>query len=307
MPAPSDTLIKFGDPLTNSDSPQLQPGWTVEQDGFGLVQVQAKYKWDISRANYFLSKFEKGVFQAPDPFTYCTMWKANMSVDKGGILTITADFVGIDTLINSGARTNPQIAATAGSSSEAIEHHPNFVKENCTSGSLPAGAPLAPWPTGNGWDGASATNPNRALWTPYVAARGAEQGYQFVGFLPNQKSTEPINIKAGVKNYYKPQLTLRVLQYILEESEALEMASYVGWTNTGQIWNVPEAYRNLGVPGSYPGVFTYSSEYAAKINPGFLCTNCSVELYGAIYKVTTDLMLSGIAGWDPDIYPAVTD
>ena len=33
--------------------------------------------------------------------------------------------------------------------------------------------------------------------------------------------------------------------------------------------------------------------------------NCSVEQFGGIYKVTADLMLSGIAGWDRDIYPNI--
>ena len=38
-------------------------------------------------------------------------------------------------------------------------------------------------------------------------------------------------------------------------------------------------------------------------NRNYLCTNASVEVYGGLYKVQADLMMSGIIGWDPDIYP----
>jgi hypothetical protein len=137
-----------------------------------------------------------------------------------------------------------------------------------------------------------------------VASQGAEQGFQFVGFLPQQKSTDSINIKAGVKNYYKPSNTLRCLFYVSTESAAVAYASYVGWVNNGRLYGLPEAYVQLTTTG-YGGTFIYSEEWAAKIHKSFLITNCSVERFGAIWKVTADLMLSGISGWDVDIYPYI--
>jgi hypothetical protein len=303
----SDTTIVHGNDLASA---QLQPGWTIEQDGFGLVQVQAKFKWDAQYADQFTSEFVRGVTLAPEPFTYCVLWKANMIIDKTGVATVTADYVGIDQTITGEDRSYPQIAATAGSSSQPIEAHPNFLRINATYGGLTNVLANYP-PSAGGFDPSTSTNPNRALWTPKVANQGATQGFQFVGFLPNQTAAEVeagnINIKAGIKNYYKPQLTLRVLQYLGSEEEALTMASYVGWTNNGSLFNLPESYINLATPGSYPGNPTYDTLYESKINPGYLCTSCSVELFGSIYKVTTELMLSGIAGWDNDIYPHLVD
>lgn len=302
------TRTDYGDSLI---TPQLQPGMTVTQDGFGLIQVQAKYKWDVSQIGNFTDSFSRRVTSAPEPYQYCKLWKAELSVEKNGVATVTADFCGIDARQNGSGSTYPQVAATVGSSSQPIESHPNFIKVNATYGGLDnelAGFP----PLKGGYVDDATENPNNALWTPFVASRGATQGFQFVGFLPNQTQEDidakGINIKAGIKNYYKPQLTLRVLQYIANEYEALTMASYVGWTSDGSLWNLPEEYKKLGqVNGGYDGNPFYTEEWNAKTNPGFLCTSCSVELYGDIHKVTTELMLSGIAGWDQDIYPHLVD
>jgi hypothetical protein len=311
----STTVIPYGNNLLD---PVPQPGWQVEADGFGLLQAQCKFKWDISKRGDFPTKFKKGdklsVFipGVESAYANMTLWKANMTTDKSNVLTVTADFCGIDPNINGGTRTNPIVAATGGASSEPIEHHPNFLVVNCTSGTLATADALAGFPPASGWDKEIATNPNRALWTPKVASGGATQGQQFVGFLPNQDATEyaagNINIRAGIKNYYKPQMTLRVLQYLTVEEEAMDMASYIGWVTDGSIVNLPENFKKFAKSSTgWAGTPTYTSVYANKIDPGFLITNTSIELYGNIWKVTADLMLSGIAGWDPHIYPAIAD
>jgi hypothetical protein len=315
MPSASTTVIKFG---INLIEPVVQPGWQVESDGFGLLQAQCKFKWDISKRGDFPVKFKKGeklsVFIPGIEATYenMSLWKANMTTDKTNVLTITADFCGIDPSINSGTRTNPIVSATGGASSEPIEHHPNFLVVNCTSGTLATANVLAGWPPTSGWDDNVVTNPNRAYWTPKVVASSGLQGQQFVGFLPNQSIAEytagKINIKAGIKNYYKPQMTLRVLQYLTTEADAMDMASYVGWLTDGSIVNLTENFKKFAKSTSgWAGTPTYNALYEGKINTGFLITNTSIELYGNIWKVTADLMLSGIAGWDPDIYPAIAD
>lgn len=316
----ASTVKKFGYTL---NQPVAQPGWQIESDGFGLLQASVKFKWDWSQKDNFLTTFTKGkklselmslsLPGAPGSYYQnLSLWKANMVVEKGETLLITADFCGIDPNINSGTRTNPIIAATGGASSEPIEHHPNFLVTNCTSGTLATANVLAGWPPESGWNDNVTTNPNRALWTPKVANNGATQGQQFVGFLPNQSIAEytagNINIKAGIKNYYKPQMTLRVLQYMSVEADAMNMASYVGWVTDGSIVNLTENFKKFAKSDTgWLGTPTYTSVYENKINTGFLITNTSVELFGTIWKVTADLMLSGIAGWDPDIYPAIAD
>jgi hypothetical protein len=310
------TVIKYGDDLNN---PIPQPGWQIESDGFGLLQAQVKFKWDKSERGNFTTKFARGVTLGSlinpleSEYAGLGLWRANMITDKGEVLIVTADFCGIDIGFNSGTRTYPIVAATGGASSEPIEHHPNFLTTNCISGTWAALTPvLAGWPSAAGWDPSISTNPNRALWTPKVAAQGAIQGQQFVGFLPNQTIAEytagNINVKAGIKNYYKPQMTLRVLQYLSSEDDAMDMASYIGWNTDGSIVNLPENFKKFSKStGGWAGTPVYQGIYESRINTNFLITNTSIELFGNIWKVTADLMLSGIAGWDPDIYPSIAD
>ena len=287
------------------------------------MQAQVRFKWDASNKDDFLTRFSRGtklsdlmqLSLAGQPGSYyqnLALWKANMTVDKDEVLTITADFCGVDPHINEGVRTNPIISATGGASSEPIEHHPNFLVINCTSGTLLNANVLAGFPPpGGGFVDDPILNPHRALWTPKVAGGGATQGFQFVGFLPNQKQSEypdHINIKAGIKNYYKPQMTLRVLQYLTIEKDAMDMASYVGWVTDGSLVNLTENFKKFAKSeAGWAGTPTYVTEFQDKINTGFLITNTSIELFGNIWKVTADLMLSGIAGWDPDIYPSPSE
>jgi hypothetical protein len=313
----STTVTPYGNNLT---TPVPQSGWQVEADGFGLLQAQVKFKWDISQRNEFTTKFKRGTLLSElisgvdGNYADMGIWKANMVTDKNNVLIVTADFSGIDPTNPEGAdRTQTQVVMTGATASEPIEHHPNFLVRNCTSDGLEN--VLAGFPPASGWNDKvtppinPATgvggNPNRALWTPKVAQGGAIQGQQFVGFLPNQEFGEypdHINIKAGIKNYYKPSNTLRCLFYVGNETTAVSLASYVGWNSDGSIYHLPAAYKDL-TGSSYPGAFQYSTAFKARINRGFLITNCSVERFGNIFKVTADMMLSGISGWDPDIYP----
>jgi hypothetical protein len=299
----SPTITKYGNDL---EAPVVIPGWTIDIDGYGLVQSQVKFAWSTDYKAAFSSFFYRGAAH-PDSYygTYLKMVKANMQYGKGGVLNITADYIGIDPDINEGEYSNPVVQMTGSSSSEDITHHPNFYKVNCISiagGTKLAGAP----PAAGGFEPSLTANPNRALWTPRVQNTGATNNCQFVAFLPAQKDTEPVNIKAGVKSYYNPHSSLRSTFFIKDQAEALRLASYVGWVNDGTIFKLPDAYKQLATIG-YEGTLKYTDEYDALINKSFLCTNCSVEQFGTIYKITVDLMLSGLAGWDPDIYPVQAD
>lgn len=299
----TDTLIPYGNDLLDK---LVQPGWTVEQDGFGLLQAEVRYKLDKSKMVDFTTLFQKGITSAPAPYSYLKLWKASVVSEKGNVLTVLANFCGIDNNINGGMASNTQVAMTGSCASEPIEKHPNFLQVNCTSITTDANKKLAGFPPVGGWEASPTLNPNRALWTPGVGNSGATQGYQFVGFLPAQVATDPINIKAGIKSYYKPQIVLRCLVYIKDPDIALSIASYNGWITDGTIVDLPPEYKALANESGYPGIFQYTSAYKAKIKRSFLITSVSCELYGAIYKVTADLMMSGISGWDPDIYPVIS-
>lgn len=308
----SPTRIGYGNNLI---TPIAQPGWQVEADGFGLLQAQVKFKWTNSQLPLFTTTFAKGTTFAslvgvvtPSNLVNLKVWRANYVYDKADTVTVTADFCGIDPNVNSGTKTITQVVMSGATASEPIEHHPNFLDILCPTGLPPLSSKLAGFPSPTGWEPDVVQNPNRALWTPKVANNGATQGQQFVGFLPNQNASEfpnNINIKAGIKNYYKPSNTLRCLFYVNDEATAVGFASYVGWCTNGSLYQLPDSYKGLAT-GQYGGSFIYIPQFEAKINRGFLITSCSVEQFGGIWKVTADLMLSGISGWDKDIYPQIT-
>lgn len=309
MPTPTQPVIKYGNDLAGT-GPYAQgvpqAGWTVEEDCFGMLQSTVKFKWKYDQQSQFPTAFARGT---PHPYiSQLTLYKASMTVEKGSVLTVTAEYVGLDGEHMGNGHSDPQIQMVSAASAESITAHPNFYRHFCTS--IPGTSVLAGKPPATGgFDPSLTTNPNRALWTPKVAGTGAVNNCQFIGFLPPQGDSEKPNIKAGIKSYYKPQLTLKVLVYVSDETKALTMASYNGWVTDGNMFYLPENYKKLAKAadgGGYPGGFKYTAEYNELINRNFLITNCSVERFGNLFKVTADLMLSGLSGWDPDIYPSVT-
>jgi hypothetical protein len=315
MPDPnpdSPTRIDYGNDLLTKT---LQPGWTVESDGFGLLQSRCTFKMDLAEAIdvFAYSQFKRGDRHPYlDSYPTLKLYKASYVTDKAGIATITAEYCGVDYYLHPDGITTTQCAMVGSSASEDIAHHPNFIRSNCISGGL--GAPLAGPPPADGSPNGPA--PNNALWTPKLGNGGVTTYQQFIGFMPSQTDdVEKINIKAGVKSYYKPQITVRALFYVQKSEEAttqaiaLNYASYVGWVTNGTLFNLPTPFvrltRSPGEGGGYDGSFEYEEKYEDLIRRDFLVTNCSVELFGTTCKITADLMLSGISGWDKDIYPKV--
>ena len=314
MPTPPPATIKYGNDLATE---AVQPGWTIESDGFGLLQSTVTFKWADTTAHRtdFAAHFYRGASHPDDIYKdILKLYRATMTVDKGKVITVRADYCGIASAYTELGHTYPQVQMTSAAAAESIQSHPNFININCTSiaGSLTPQKPLAGYPpVDGGYLDDPVNNPFRAAWTPKVAGGGLINNCQFIGFLPNQKTTDTsVNIKAGIKSYYKPQNTLRVLTYYSNVDTALELSSYVGWVTNGTKFNLPSEYKRLGKPqseGGYAGGMNYTATWLASIKPNFLVTNCSVELYGTIYKVTTDLTVSGLGGWDKDVYPVITE
>ena len=298
----SELIIKYGNELSD---PIVQPGWTVKSDGFGMLQSTVKFRWSKDYLDSFTSNFARGNPHPDTNYSQLKLFEATMTVGKGDVLDVTAEYCGLDDFYNSRGYSEPQVMMTGASAAESIQAHPNFIYVNCLNfGDV---NPLAgPPPAEGGFDSNLTTNPNRALWTPKVAGTGSVNNCQFIGFLPNQSETDDTpNIKAGIKSYYKPQNTLRVLLYFNSENQALDRASSVGFTTNGNAFHLPDAYKQLAT-GGYADSFQYVEAWDQKINKSFLVTSASVERFGSMWKVTADLMLSGLGGWDKDIYPLST-
>ncbi len=311
MTVPITIPTKYGNDL---ETPVVQPGWTIKSDGFGMLQSTVKFKWSKQYKAQFPAWFYRGRPHPDSSYAQLKLFEATFTEGKGDVVEVSAEYCGLATNGGGEAGNNydsrgysdPQVMMTGAAASESIQAHPNFIRVNILNfGDV---APLAgPPPENGGFDPEPTTNPNRALWTPKVAGTGQINNCQFIGFLPNQSSADigRPNIKAGIKSFYKPQNTLRVLIYFKDENNAIDRASIVGFVTDGNAFHLPEAYKKLAT-GGYAGEFNYTPEWDEFINKSFLVTGTSVERFGSLWKVTADLMLSGMGGWDKDIYPLST-
>jgi hypothetical protein len=109
-------IVKTGNALT---SKWVQPGGSYTNDGYGLM---------TARATYIVDKAAGGtaVFTGQVHPDYSDFYVHKFSLSKGALEvdTIEAEYVGIDSAV--GTRTNPNVTASHGLTSEHITTHPNF-------------------------------------------------------------------------------------------------------------------------------------------------------------------------------------
>ena len=122
------------------DPALLQPGFSVQSDGFGLLTSTCTFKADFSVDAS--ATFPRGTAH-PDPaYSFCKAHKWSVSYDTLNIATIKVDYVGIDPTINGGVMTNANTSVANGLTAENITTHPNFFTPAPGFGGMPlAGLP----------------------------------------------------------------------------------------------------------------------------------------------------------------------
>lgn len=291
----SSTVKEFGQNL--SDGYAMDQNWTIAHDGFGLVTAQFKFTTSAENSTKIPEDWKRGTPPPMDGLEYLTLYKVTSSTNQG-ICTVIADYAGIE---GNQSVTTCQVQVSSATGQEAIETHPNFTEVTSPRISLKPLAGPAKFIADNEED--LAKNPNRAHFAMQKATAKQIVVYAFAGFLPSQKPGEPINIKAGVRSYFKPSVTLRCMVYTNNADLAQETVRRVGWSNKGSFGAItlPPPYDTLleKADQDLPVVFVGNPG----VNRNFLCTGASVEIFGGLYKVQADLMMSGYIGWDKDIYP----
>lgn len=112
------------------DSIELQPGWTIEDDGFGLLTCSATFKGNHGTSTGKPGKGSEILAKAPsrgDKFPQderLICHRASSVADANGIVTHSADYVGIA----QGTMTKPQTSGRFSSNQEPISTHPSFQK-----------------------------------------------------------------------------------------------------------------------------------------------------------------------------------
>jgi len=277
----------------------MEKNWTVQHDGFGLVTMQLKFTADSDKSYDIATDFKRGDAPPIEGMENMTLHKASVS-SNDGVCTVTADYCGID----GGATTTiTQVQVSSTTSQEAIETHPNFSKIQCEKIGYNIHSLAGPAAYIFANEGDPEINPNKAHFAQVTTSGTQLTQYQFVGFLPSRDEADPVNLKAGIKSYFKPGVTLRCLTYTNDADLAKKTILRVGWANYGAVGAVslPPPYNTL--LNDYDTDLPVILPEGTKRDRTYLCTNASVEVYGGLYKVQADLMMSGIIGWDDEIYP----
>ena len=288
-------IVITGDPLTTA---MLQPGWTVVADGFGLNTSTTVYKVDTT---FDIDAFVvKGTAHPDAAYSYLKLDKWKISWDTLDIATLTVDYVGIDTAINSGVRTNPNTSSANGLTTENLTTHPNFFVADAlfTTGPI-AGVTYSQSDLGplveikNPADYITQVILGKTVIISkkqsYVGNNGAcfesEDGGRFIGFV------DPAHPNFfGKTNYLTKTTTYSGTMYstVLGDVQALlALLNSATATNSWGIFVLLPAWAPIGV-GSGGG----------NVN---LLSQVNVEEFGSLYKIMYEVRYSKV-GWHSSVY-----
>jgi hypothetical protein len=288
-------IVINGDPLTTA---LLQPGWTVVADGFGLNTSTTIYKVDTT---FDIDAFVVKGSAHPDPaYSYLKLDKWKISWDSLDIGTLTVDYVGIDTAINSGVRTNPNTSSANGLTTENLTTHPNFFNADglFTTGPI-AGVSYTQSDLGplveikNPADYITQVILGKTVIISkkqsYIGNNGAcfesEDGGRFIGFVdpayPNFY---------GKTNYLTKTTTYSGTMYstVLADVQALlALLNSATATDSWGVFALLPAWAPIGT-GSGGG----------NVN---LLSQVNVEEFGSLYKISYEVRYSKV-GWHSSVY-----
>jgi hypothetical protein len=263
-----------------------QPGAKVSDDGYGLLTCTVVWKQSIAAA--YTSVTNRGGTCPVAATGSMKSHKWSVVEDALGVATITVDYIGIDSGVNGGARTNAQVTGSQGLTSENITTHPNFFE--LASGLGFSGSPIAGVGTGSL---ATPAYPAVAGTTPpeYSGNNGATfeaaTGRKFLGFKkPEFKGYY------GKSNYLAPQTSFSGHFYTTSSSTVQGMIARVGKTSGNG------AFNSIDLLPSYMGTsFTVSGKNQ------LLLAQVSTEDYGLLYKVQYEVRYNR-EGYESAVYAA---
>ena len=288
-------IVINGDPLTTA---LLQPGWTVVNDGFGLNTSTTVYKVDTT---FDIDAFVVKGTDHPDPaYTYLKLDKWKVSWDSLDIATLTVDYVGIDTAVNSGVRTNPNTSSANGLTTENLTTHPNFFVADAafTTGPIAGTAyvqsDLGPLveikdPVDFVTQVISGKTIIISKKQSYIGDNGAcfesELGGRFIGFVD---PTYPNYF--GKTNYLTTTTSYSGVMYSTELSDVQALLALLNSATADDSWGIFALLPAWAPVGAGSG--------GGNVN---LLSQVNVDEFGSLYKILYEIRYSKV-GWDSSVY-----
>lgn len=245
----------------------LQPGWTIENDGFGLltsrlVFVTSHSQEDASSAIVLYDAPQRGDAHPKDRRLTCH--RASVTVGGNGLATISAEYIGIA----SGNMTTPEVSGRGNMSTDPITTHPDFV----TKIGGTAASPL------NGAQFQSGTD-------------------LFVGF--KYDSTAEFN-KEGVRSFLNPGFGISGHFYTTDISVCSKLRDRMGTTSGDGKWVNINLLGGISAVGGQ-ATSVWGNWVSDTEVDQLLLTGVAIDFFGTVIKVSYDITFARY-GWDRDIY-----
>ena len=275
------------------ESGVLQPGWSIDNDGWGLLTAKAVYKFDISVADP-LPPVSRGESFSKD--SRLKLHKFSCVYNGLGVCILTADYVGIDDTQPgaSSGWTVPNCSGENGLSTEKIETHPNFFVNTLggnSSASVIAGE-QADWhqaPNNFTQNGVNLMEGEHGA--TFIPATAADKGGKFLGFY-NQNYPEFY----GKTSYLAPTTVFSGIIYTNSGSHVQELRERIGEAHST---------NNLGLSGApnfIPTVYGTAWTSPDTEYPQLLVSKVNAENYGSLYKINYEIRYSR-EGYPSVVYP----
>lgn len=147
----------------------LQPGWTYQNDGYGLV---------TGAARFIVTKDSEGgavLYGDTHPnVNYLKVHKIQYTYQKNNIVELEVDYVGIAPTFNGGLQTNPNVTPSGSLSTEHITTNKNFFSKDAEKAIAGDGIAFIA--------STIATNPQEYVGGKYGAHFETDKGGRFLGF-----------------------------------------------------------------------------------------------------------------------------
>ena len=227
--------ISNGNALTTA---LLQPGWTFENNGYGLITVKAR--WAVNDASAFTAT-DIGIgatfTKVSGETLKCT--KSTYAFQKNGLTYVDQEYVGIASGLS--GTTRPDVTASNGLTSEHITTHPLFFTASTgIAGAKPFTASSIQGPNGT---------------TLYKGLNGAHfqdpEGGKFVGFLD---PTYPLYY--GKSHYLARVTSFSGSIYTTSSSVLTDMKGDIGRTSGTNAFS-----GNTLIPSVFGTTFTNSGRH----------------------------------------------
>lgn len=192
----------------------LQPGWTYQNDGYGLVTGAARFiVTDGSEDTAVLYG------DSHPKVNYLKVHKIQYTYQKNGLVEMEVDYVGIAPTFNGGLQTNPNVTPSGSLSSEHITTNSNFFNSDANKAIAGNGTTFT----------ASTITPGEFVGGRFGAHFETSKGGKFLGF--KDSSTNVTKLYYGKSSYLAPTTSFNGVVYTTSLSAVQAAIKAVGKRN----------------------------------------------------------------------------